>query len=82
MHAHLKGGRRGGRRVEGWEEVPEQPSGKDEAQHTHRYPLTQHLFASSSAKNHSIPQAITLLQIGYLEGTGDTGRLPEMSGAR
>ena len=27
-------------------------------------------------------QTIILPQIGYLEGTGDTGRLPEMSGAQ
>ena len=62
-------------------------SGKDEARCTHRCPLTQHLFASdvlapansAKKKKHTfLPQAIILPQIGYLEGTGDTGRLPEM----
>ena len=64
-------------------------SGKDEAPGTHRCPLTQLLFASdvftpaNSAKKHTfLPQTIILPQIGYLEGTGDTGRLPEMSGAQ
>lgn len=64
-------------------------SGKDEAPGMHRCPLTQHLFASdvfttaNSTKKHTfLPQTIILPQIGYLEGTGDTGRLPEMSGAQ